>query len=130
MAWAYANPAEASAVLDRALDPEGPEYGTQLEVVTSLADRGRRIVAATALGEAVGIGCCPDPDAEMVDGDIGLIVITTNPLTAQVVDEDGQLLEELSGWTSAEWNIYLRRTDDGEWRVRSIQRAEGTQHGD
>jgi len=114
--WLEAHPTDDLGVLSMLYHPDGPEIQQQAELYRDYIKDDVRLLNAN-LGEALTVGCCPDPQAFMDEGDIRLIVLTTHPEPAQYVDSDGAVLEEISGWTRFTWRAQLTEVDDGRWLI-------------
>ena len=77
-----------------------------------------RIISGPIFGEILGFGCCLDPDARVVEGRI-LIVITSRADADSnvVVDADGEMVFGMDGYERQQFDVELRREEDGRWLV-------------
>jgi len=114
--WLGAHPTDDLDVLSMLYHPDGPEIEEKVELNAAYLRDGVLWVNAS-LGEALAVGCCPNPQDYIDRGRIPLLVITTHPEGTRVTDIEGNLIEDLAGWTRFTWRIEVVRTDPGDWLV-------------
>jgi hypothetical protein len=120
LVWLYAHPTTDEAALALVLQPGSRAYEDIENSMRTLVDRGARTVQENLLGELVAFSCCPDPDAEMGVGRVGVGVQSrADPGHLVIIGEDGGVLAESSGWDLREWALVLEEGGAG-WRVSSF----------
>jgi len=112
--WLGAHPTDDLDVLSILYHPDGPEIEVTEDLNARYLREGVRWLNAD-LGEALTVGCCPDPQGYMDRGRIPLLVVTTHPEETRITDADGNLLEDLGGWAQFTWRVEVVETDPGTW---------------
>ena len=116
--WMYAHPSDDPDHLLKVLSADGPELEQQIDGMDQLLSNDWRIISDSIFGEILGFGCCLDPDARVVEGRI-LIVITSRADADSnvVVDADGEMVFGMDGYERQQFDVELRREEDGRWLV-------------
>jgi hypothetical protein len=120
--WLGTHPTDDRDVLSILYHPAGPEIAQEIELNAAYLRDGVRWPNAS-LGDAIAVGCCPDPQHYMDGGRIPLLVVTTHPETTLVTDAEGNLIEELGGWARFTWKVEVVETDPGVWLVWDLGEA-------
>jgi hypothetical protein len=118
--WLGEHPTDDEEILEAVYHPDGPRFAARRKGLARLREEGLTITNAGP-GDLLALGRLSESD-ELDDGEV-IVIVATESEGGVAYDSEGEVIEELPGWRSRDFDVRFRRVGDGRWLVWDLEVA-------